>query len=70
MDLYKNDADAALHLRAIEAIAAEHHHPVDHVKLVYEAELSRLKSTARIDDFLATFTRRQTLDRLQRTRHG
>ena len=68
MTLYKNDADAALHRRAIEDIAAERRKPVDDVKVVYEAELSTLKSTARVDDFLPTFTRRRTLSQLRRTR--
>ena len=66
MTLYKDDADAALHRRAIEDIATERHQPVDDVKVVYEAALSTLKSTARGDDFLPTFTRRRTLNLLGR----
>ena len=67
MTLYKDDADAALHRRAIEDIAAERQQPVDDVKVVYEAQLSRLRLTARVNDFLPTFTRRRTLNQLRRT---
>lgn len=65
MKLYKNDAERAMHRRAIESLATEMHHAVHDVEAVYEAELQQVKATARIEDFVPTFTRRRTVSTLR-----
>lgn len=44
----------------IEMIATETHRPFDEVKRVYDDEYARLKSDARIFDYLALFATRHT----------
>lgn len=44
----------------IEMIAIETHRPFDEVKRVYDDEYTRLKSDARIFDYLALFATRHT----------
>jgi alanine dehydrogenase len=50
----KNTADI------IERIAAETHRPIDEVKRVYDHEYARLKSEARVFDYVALFASRNT----------
>ena len=50
----KNNADI------IERIAAETHRPIDEVKRVYDDEYARLRSDARIFDYVALFATRNT----------
>ena len=57
------------HDAIISSIAQEIHYPVPVVKRVYEAELSRLKASARITDYLVLFASRRTRDVL-RAAHG
>ncbi len=56
----KNSADI------IEKIATETHRPFDEVKRVYDDEYSRLKSDARIFDYLALFATKHTRAALSR----
>jgi hypothetical protein len=66
-ELY-NDSDEQAHsLGAIQALAQETNRPFGEVKEVYEDELARLKSDARITDYLVLFASRRTRDRLSRT---
>ena len=51
----------------IEMIATETHRPFEEVRRVYEDEYARLKSDARIFDYLALFATRQTRAVLART---
>lgn len=50
----KNNADI------IRRLATEMHRPIDEVKRVYDGEYARLKSDARIFDYLTLFATRQT----------
>jgi hypothetical protein len=50
----------------IEAIATETRRPIDEVKRVYDDQFARLKSGARITDYLVLFAARQTRAALAR----
>ena len=64
MGLYDDSDEEALHLFAIEALAQEIQRPVDIVKHVYERELARLKTEAKIKDYLLLFTSRRARETL------
>jgi hypothetical protein len=49
---------------AISNIAQEMHYPLPVVRRVYETEFERLKSSARITDYLVVFAVRRTRDAL------
>ncbi len=66
MKLYKDDAEAAMHRRAIESLAKEEHRAIADVQSVYEAELEDLKAKARIADFVPTFVHRRARSVLRR----
>lgn len=68
MKLYKHEAEASLHRRAIESLAQQEQAPVDDVRMVYEAELESMKSYARVEQFLPTLARRRALAVLRRRR--
>ncbi len=57
---HDEDAQASLHTFAIEALAAELQLPIDAVRQAYVEQLGRLRSGARIQDFLAVFAMRHT----------
>jgi hypothetical protein len=44
----------------IESIASETHRPIEEVKRVYDDQFARLKSGARITDYLVLFAARRT----------
>jgi two-component sensor histidine kinase len=58
-------AEQTLQILAIESLAAEFHKPVVEVRQTYEKQLARLKSMARIHDFLTVFALRDTRSRLR-----
>ena len=64
--LYQDDEEEALHRDAIEALAQEVRQPVANVKTIYESEFVRLKSDARVHDYLALFASRRTRETLLR----
>lgn len=64
--LYQDDNEEALHRDAIEALAQEVQQPVANVKSVYESEFIRLKSDARVHDYLALFASRRARETLLR----
>lgn len=64
--IYQDDDEEALHLFAIEALAQEVRQPVANVKTVYESEFVRLKSDARVRDYLALFASRRARESLLR----
>jgi len=68
-ELYNDSDELANSLAAIEALAQETKRPVAEVKQVYEVELARLKSDARITDYLLLFASRRTRTRLSRVAH-
>jgi hypothetical protein len=55
------DAEADL----IESLARECNRPIDEVRAVYEAERDRLRSQARITDYLVLFASRRTAEVLR-----
>jgi hypothetical protein len=62
--LYRDDTEEALHREAIEALAVEIRQPVANVKSIYESEFFRLKSDARVLDYLALFASRRAREAL------
>jgi Protein of unknown function (DUF3562) len=60
----ENQDDKALNQRAIEELAREVDQPVADVMTVYEDEFARLKSDAKITDYLVLFARRRTRETL------
>jgi hypothetical protein len=50
---------------AIESIAAEFHLPIVEVRHTYERQLARLKSAARVPQFVTLFALRSTREALQ-----
>ena len=65
MDELHNDSDEqADNLGAIEALAQETNRPIAEVRQVYEFELARLKSDARITDYGPLFASRRARARL------
>ncbi|SPE26551.1 conserved hypothetical protein [Burkholderiales bacterium] len=51
--IYVNDAEAALHEAAIDALASEMRRPPAEIKAHYEKELQRLQKGARVREFLS-----------------
>jgi hypothetical protein len=64
--LYDNEAEEALHQRAIQELAQEVNQPIAGVKVVYEGELARLKSDATITEYLPLFASRRAHEALLR----
>jgi len=62
--LYENQEEETLHLRAIEELAREFHQPIAGVRAVYEGEFARLKSGARITEYIALFATRRARETL------
>ena len=59
-------AEQAKNVDIIAALAQETRRPVDEVKEVYDVEFPRLKTSARIGDYVALFASRSTKARLSR----
>lgn len=53
------------HLKAIEALAREIDCPVDEVNNIYASALGRLRSSARIRDYLIVLTSKKVRDTLR-----
>jgi hypothetical protein len=64
--LYDNQDEEALHQRAIEDLAEQVKQPIAGVKAVYEVELARLKSDAKITEYLPLFASRRAHETLLR----
>jgi len=67
--IYANEAEAALHEAAIDALASEMRRPAAEIKLHYERELERLQEGARVRDFLSVCTTRHLRQALRRSKH-
>jgi hypothetical protein len=65
-ELYNDSDEHANSLNVIEALAQETSRPFAEVKQVYETELARLKSDARVTDYLVVFASRRARERLSR----
>jgi hypothetical protein len=63
-DASKDTDEQAISLYAIETLAQETNRPIAEVRQVYEFELARLKSDARITDFVLLFASRRARARL------
>jgi hypothetical protein len=64
--LYENQDEETLHERAIEELAQEVDQPIAGVRAVYEGEFARLKSGAKITEYLALFANRRARETLLR----
>ena len=65
-ELYNDTDEEATSRGAIEALALETNRPLAEVKHVYEIELARLKSDARIADYVLLFASRRARASLSR----
>jgi hypothetical protein len=63
--LYENDKDLALHRGAIHDLSHESGLPEPVIAEIYEQNLSLLKKTARIKDYLLVLTRRMVKESLR-----
>jgi len=63
--LYENDKDHALHRGAIHDLSRESGLPEPVIAEIYEQNLSRLKKTARVKDYLLVLTRRMVMQSLR-----
>lgn len=63
--LYENDKDIALHRGAIHDLSRESGLPESVIAEIYERNLSRLKKTARVKDYLLVLTRRMVRESLR-----
>jgi Protein of unknown function (DUF3562) len=66
--LYEDHDEEALHQSVVEALAQEIQQPVANVKSVYEDEFARLKSNAKVRDYLALLCSRRAREKLLRKR--
>ena len=64
--VYQDDDEEALHRDAIEALAQGVRQPVATVKTVYESQFVRLKSDARVQEYLPLFASRRAREMLLR----
>lgn len=62
--LYKDREEEALHQSVVNALAQEIRQPVASVKIVYEVEFARLKSDAKVRDYLALLASRRAREKL------
>ena len=62
--LYEDHDEEALHQSVVNALAEEIHQPVANVKTVYEGEFARLKSDAKVKDYLALLCSRRVREKL------
>jgi len=67
--IYINEAEAALHEAAIDALASEMRRPAAEIKTHYEREFQRLQEGARVREFLSVCTTRHLRQALRRTKH-
>ena len=61
---YEDRDEEALHQSVVNALAKEIQQPVENVKIVYEVELARLKSRAKVKDYLALLASRRAREKL------
>ena len=66
--IYANEAEAALHEAAIDALATEMRRPAAEIKTHYERELMRLQEGARVRDFLSVCASRHLRQALRRSK--
>ncbi len=64
--LYDNPDQEALHLKAMQSLAAETGHEFALVRQVYEMELARLQSAAQITQFVLLLSSRRARETLRK----
>jgi len=64
--LADNLSEETAHQVAIEELAEEVHQPVANVKAIYESEYARLRSEAKIMDYVPLFATRRAREALRR----
>jgi len=64
MTPYEDRDEEALHQSVVNALAQEIQQPVENVKIVYEVEFARLKSSAKVKDYLALLASRRAREKL------
>ena len=57
--LYENEGDRKQHLHAIEMLAREMQTSVDRISAIYEKELGKLKTAAKVRDYLTVLVTRR-----------
>jgi hypothetical protein len=62
--IFDSQDQEAFHQRAIKKLAQEVDQPIAGVKAVYEGEFARLKSDAKITEYLAIFVSRRARETL------
>ncbi len=68
--IYVNDAEAAMHEAAIDALASEMNRTAEEIKPHYERELQRLQDGgARIREFLSVCATRHLRENLRNPKH-
>jgi len=61
---YEDPDEEALHQSVVNALAQEIRLPIANVKIVYEMEFARLKSSAKVKDYLALLASRRAREKL------
>ena len=61
---YEDPDEEALHRSVVNALAQEIRLPVANVKTVYEMEFARLKSNAKVKDYLVLLASRRAREKL------
>jgi hypothetical protein len=65
-ELYDSPELEAIHLKAMQALAAETGHAFAMVKEVYETELAKLQATAHVSDFVVLLSSRKAREALRK----
>jgi hypothetical protein len=68
--LYEDDIERKLHDRAVKRLAEDLSASEEEIRALYETELGRVKSHARIKDFLTVIVTREVKNLLRSARLG
>jgi hypothetical protein len=68
-DFYDNPEEELLQTSIIKSLAAQLHRPIDEVRGVYEGEIVRLKSTAKVKTFLHVIAERYAREKILASPH-
>ena len=68
--IYDDPREQSLHAAVIPNLAVKLDRPVDEVRGIYEDEIKRLKTDAKVKTFLAVIAARCTRERVERIRQG
>jgi hypothetical protein len=62
ISLYDNEGDRKQHLHAVEMLARDMQTPADRIIVIYERELSKIKTAAKVKDYLTVLVTRRVKD--------